>query len=81
MKKFLIIAALLFSSISFTGCITMDRKSEMIVLQGKSTWSDDNKIIESPEGYFVNTYEWIEIDENTKQLVITLSNNKEYGEK
>ena len=78
MKRILIIAAtLLFSSIGLIGCTQLNNKSEIIILQGKSQY----KTIESPEGYFANTYEWIEIDENTKQLIITLNNNKEYGEK
>lgn len=78
--KIIFAATLLSVFILMTGC-TSKNSSETIVLQNRTSWSSDNQYIYAPDGYFVNYYEWIDVDENTKQLVIILSNNKEYGEK
>lgn len=72
---------LLCITLCLTGCGTTNFSSERIALQNRtSSVTDDTRLV-APQGYFVNTYEWVEVDEHTKQLVITLTDNKKFGEK
>lgn len=79
MRKKLIIIPLICLMLS--GCNVMENESETFDLHGKTAWTMDNSFIHAPKGYFINAYEWVEIDDHTKQLIFTLTNNKEYGEK
>ena len=78
MKIKLIIVALV--ALMLTGCGFFENNSETIVLYGKTDWVMDNEFITAPDGYFTNCYELKKIDEHTMQLVITLTDNKCYGE-
>lgn len=68
------IALLLF------GCTTMKTDSEIIVLKGKTQLIIDDTNITAPTGYFLNGYEFVKADDHTMQLVLTLTDNKGYGE-
>ena len=77
MKKGIIILSCCFV---LSGC-GIPHCSERIVLQGRDRSTLDNNLIVSPDGYFLNSYEWNEVDDHTKQLVLTLTDNKRLGEK
>lgn len=79
MRKKLIIIPLICLILS--GCNNMKHESTRFEMYGKTKWSTDNSFIDAPKGYFVNSYELVEIDNHTKQLIFTLTDNKEYGEK
>jgi hypothetical protein len=78
MKIKLIIVALV--ALMLTGCGFFENNSETIVFYGKTDWVMDNEFITAPDGYFINFYELKKIDEHTLQLVLTLTDNKGYGE-
>lgn len=79
MKRKLIIIPLICLMLS--GCNMMKNDSETFNLHGKTAWTMDNFYVHAPKGYFINAYEWVEIDDHTMQLIFTLTDNKEYGEK
>ena len=76
MKKIILLTLCL--TLLLTGC---KNKSETVELWGKSDWIFDNINISAPQGYFTNGYEWVEIDDHTMQLIITMTDNKAYGER
>ena len=76
MKKVKFIAILCFVLV-LCGCVN---KQETIELYGRESTVLDNTTIKAPVGFFVNRYKWVNIDDNTKQLVITLTNDKALGE-
>ena len=78
MKIKLIIVALV--ALMLTGCGFFENNSGTIVFYGKTDWVMDNESIIAPDGYFINFYELKKIDEHTMQLVLTLTDNKGYGE-
>ena len=75
------IALLLSLTLLISGCGVMDNESETIDLHGKTAWTNDNSYIYAPQNYFTNGYKWGEVDEHTIQLIITMTDNKQYGEK
>ena len=77
--KWLTIVFLVLSMLS--GCGVMKNESEFFDVHGKTSWTMDNIGIRAPKGYFINGYEWVDVDENTLRLIITLTDDKEYGEK
>lgn len=79
MKNKIIILAL-FLCVILSGC-SMNYESESIEFRGRTDWTFDNSYVYAPKGYFVNGYEWLDVDEHTKQLVITFSDNKAFGER
>lgn len=79
MKEKMIVPLLLLILL-IGGCGIMDNKSETINLHGKTAWRADDLYVYTPQNYFVNGYEWVEVDDHTKQLVITMTDNKQYGD-
>lgn len=79
--KIKMIVPILSLTLLIGGCGVMDNESETINLHGKTAWTTDNLYIDAPQNYFTNGYEWIEVDEHTIQLIITMTDNKQYGEK
>ena len=80
MKRKMIVL-LLSLTLLIGGCGVMDNESETIDLHGKTAWAADNSYIYAPQNYFMNGYKWVEVDEHTIQLIITMTDNKQYGEK
>lgn len=80
MKRKMIVPMLLLTLL-VGGCGVTDNKSETIKLHGKTVWTTDDLCIYAPQNYFINGYEWVEVDDHTKQLIITMTDNKQYGEK
>lgn len=76
MKKIILLT--LSSILLLSGC---KHKSETVKLWSKSEWIFDNITISAPQGYFTNSYEWVKIDDHTMQLIITMTDNKAYGER
>ena len=74
MKK--MIVPILSLALLIGGCGVIENKSETIKLHGKTTWNTDDSYIYAPQNYFVNGYEWVEVDDHTKQLIITMIDNK-----
>lgn len=64
----LVLALLLL--LILTGC---GYEAEKIECRGKTDSSYDNTVITAPDGYFMNGYEWVDVDDNTKQLIITMT--------
>lgn len=78
MKKgtiFILICCFILSGCGIPHC------SERIELQGRKSSTFDNSLLIAPNGYFLNTYEWKDVDQHTKQLTLTLTDNKRLGEK
>lgn len=80
MKRKMIVP-LLSLTLLICGCGVMDNESETIELHRKTAWTTDDLYIYAPQNYFANSYEWVEVDEHTIQLIITMTDNKPYGEK
>lgn len=76
MKKVKFIVVLCFVFL-LCGCAN---KQETIELYGRGSTAFDNSTIEAPVGFFANGYKWVNVDDNTKQLVITFTNDKAFGE-
>lgn len=64
----------LFLVVLLSGC---GHESEHIEFYGKSDFVFDDTHIQAPSGYFMNGYYWVDADENTKELVITLTKDGE----
>ena len=78
MKKLIFVLLCCFT---LSGCGNNTFCSERIVLNGRRIINEDNIILIAPDGYFLNMYEWNDVDGHTKQLIITLTDNKRLGEK
>lgn len=69
-----LILSLALILLMLTGC---GYDAEKVVCRGKTDSTYDDTCIIAPDGYFLNGYEWVDVDGNTKHLIITMT--KENG--
>lgn len=68
-NRFIALVLVLQIVLFCSGCVF---QSEEVSCSGKNiTIYDDTNII-APDGYFMEGYQWVYVDDHTKQLIITM---------
>ena len=67
--------ALAIMLLLLTGC---DYEHETVECRGRTESKLDNTTIIAPDGYFMNGYAWVDVDDNTKQLIITMTKEADH---